>query len=117
MDGCPRGVECWTLEHLLTLLALLDTLVDVGVVVVLVVILDGQQGIKEYVHRCRSYGGTEPGYEESHPDLGASGAGVGVLQIIELHDDLTGGHGGLQLACQTLLSLEDISPVTAVLFL
>ena len=41
VDGRSCGVECRTLEHLLALLALLNTFVDVGVVVVLVVILDG----------------------------------------------------------------------------
>ena len=73
MDGAARGVECWALEHLLALLALLDALVDVGVVVVLMVILDGEQRVEEYVHCRRANGGTEPSYEECHPDLGSSG--------------------------------------------
>ena len=117
VDGAPGGVESWALEDLLALLALLYALVDVGDVVVLVVILDGQQGVKEYVHHRGAYGGTEPGHEESQPDLGSPGERVRVLEVVELHDDLTGGHGGLQLASEALLRLEDVSPVASVLLL
>ena len=117
MDGAPGGVEDGALEHLLTLLTPLDGLVDVGVVVVLVVVLDGKQRVKEDVHGRGPDRGTEPGYKEDHPDLGSLGEGVGVLELIELHDDGAGGHRGLELPGQTLLRLENVSPVTAVLFL
>ena len=92
MDGAPGGVEDWTLERQLTLLAPLYALVDVGVVVVLVVVLDCQERIKEDINSSGAYAGTQPGNEQYHPDLGALGERVRVLEIIELHDDLTGGH-------------------------
>ena len=93
MDGAPGGVEDGALEHLLALLAPLNGLVDVGVVVVLVVVLDGQQGVEEDVNSSGPYRGTKPGNKENHPDLGSLGEGVGVLEFIKLHDDGAGGHG------------------------
>ena len=69
MDGAPGGVEDGALEHLLALLAPLDGLVDVGVVVVLMVVLDGQQRVEENVNSRGPYRGTEPGNKEDHPDL------------------------------------------------
>ena len=55
MDGAPGGVEHGALEHLLALLAPLDALVHVGVVVVLVVVLDGEQRVEEDINSRRPY--------------------------------------------------------------
>ena len=81
------------------------------------VVLDGKQGVEEDVNCGGANARTQPGHEEDHPDFGPFGEGVAVLEVVELHDDLTGGHGGLQLASEALLRLEDVPPVAAVLLL
>ena len=60
MDGAAGGVEHRALEHLLALLAPLDALVHVGVVVVLVVVLDGEQRVEEDVNSRGPDGGAQP---------------------------------------------------------
>ena len=118
VDGTPGCVEfALVSEHLLAVLTPLDALIDVRVVVVLVVVLDSQQGVEEDVNCGGANAWTQPGHKEDHPDFGPFGEGVAVLEVVELHDDLRGGHGGLQLAGEALLRLEDVAAVAAVLLL
>ena len=76
MDGAAGGVEDGALEHHLTLVASLDALVYVGVVVVLVVVLDGEEGVEEDVYSRGPYRGTQPGDKQYHPDFGPLRKGI-----------------------------------------